>query len=160
MKRKLITAFIISLFLNSSVYAEDGLRTMFLNNKTVICGINIRNFNAKDTNGNGIIDGDEESGTFLNAIERLDEIKNSGINTLHVLPITPIGKLKALGTAGSVYAMSEIDKINPQLADENSSLTAEEQAKRFVEECHKRGIKVIIDLPSCGAYDLPVLNYS
>ena len=154
MKRKLITAFIISLFLNSSVYAEDGLRTMFLNNKTVICGINIRNFNAKDTNGNGIIDGDEESGTFLNAIERLDEIKNSGINTLHVLPITPIGKLKALGTAGSVYAMSEIDKINPQLADENSSLTAEEQAKRFVEECHKRGIKVIIDLPSCGAYDL------
>lgn len=155
MKRKLITAFIISLLLNSSVFAEDdGLRTMFLNNKTVICGINIRNFNAKDTNGNGIIDGDEESGTFLNAIERLDEIKGSGINTLHVLPITPIGKLKALGTAGSVYAMSEIDKVNPQLVDESSSLTAEEQAKRFVEECHKRGIKVIIDLPSCGAYDL------
>lgn len=155
MKRKLITAFIISLFLNSSVHAEvDGLRTMFLNNKTVICGINIRNFNAKDTNGNGIIDGDEESGTFLNAIERLDEIKNSGVNTLHLLPITPVGKLKALGTAGSVYAMSESDKINPQLVDENSSLTLEEQAKEFVEECHKRGIKVIIDLPSCGAYDL------
>ena len=72
-----------------------GLRTMFLNNQAVICGINIRNFNAKDTNGNEIIDNDEESGNFINAVERLDEIKASGINTLHVLPITPVGKLKS-----------------------------------------------------------------
>ena len=131
-----------------------GLRTMFLNNQAVICGINIRNFNAKDTNGNEIIDNDEESGNFINAVERLDEIKASGINTLHVLPITPVGKLKSLGTAGSVYAMADLCAINHQLVDLTSPLTPKEQAKYFIDECHKRGIKVVIDLPSCGGYDL------
>lgn len=155
---RLIWTFIICALLSPSVLADDGLRTMFLKNKAVICGINIRNFNAKDTNNNGLIDENEESGTFINAIERLDELKDLGINTLHVLPITPIGKLKALGTAGSVYAMSSLDKINPQLIDKTSELTPTEQAKLFVEEAHKRNIKVIIDLPSCGAYDLFLSN--
>ncbi len=155
---RLICTLIVCFLLTSAVYAEDGLRTMFLNNKAVICGINIRNFNAKDTNGNGLIDSNEESGNFINAIERLDEIKSLGINTLHVLPITPVGKLKSLGTAGSLYAMRGMSSINPQLVDKNSALTPIEQAKLFIDECHNRGIKVIIDLPSCGAYDLFLSN--
>lgn len=155
--RAILTIIICFLF-TSSVFAEEGLRTMFLNNKAVICGINIRNFNSKDTNQNGLIDSNEESGNFINAIERLDEIKNSGINTLHVLPITPVGKLKALGTAGSLYSMRGMSSINSQLIDKTSALTPMEQAKLFIEECHKRGIKVIIDLPSCGAYDLFLSN--
>ena len=149
-----ILSLITALLISNVAIAEDGLRTLFTNNKTVICGINIRNFNAKDINKNKIIDGNEVGGNFINAIERLDEIKNSGINTLHLLPITPVGKLKALGTAGSVYAISDFWSINPQLIDKNSSLTPIEQAKLFIEECHKRGIYVVIDLPSCGAYDL------
>ena len=154
MYKKFLSTIILSLFLMTSAYADDGLRTMFLNNKTVICGINLRNFNAKDTNGNGIIDEDEESGNFLNAVERLDEIQKAGINVLHVLPITPVGKLKALGTAGSLYAISDFCKINHQLVDMTSEMKPIDQAKFFVDECHKRGIKVIIDLPSCGSYDL------
>lgn len=157
MKFKFILV-LISCLCSLSVIAEDGLRTQFLNNKSVICGVNIRNFNAKDTNNNGIIDSNEESGNFINAIERLDEIKSLGINTLHLLPITPVGKLKALGTAGSVYAMSGFDTINPQLIDSSSPLTPIEQAKLFIDECHKRGIKVIVDLPSCGSYDLFLSN--
>ena len=155
---RLFITFIVTFFMMSSAFAADGLRTMFLNNKAIICGINIRNFNAKDANGNGIIDLNEESGNFINAIERLDEIKELGINVLHVLPITPIGKLKALGTAGSVYAISDFDSINPQLLDKNSSLTALEQAKLFIDEAHKRGISIVVDLPSCGAYDLFLSN--
>lgn len=155
---RFVLTLIVCFLFSSSVFADDGLRTMFLNNKATICGINIRNFNAKDTNGNGIIDNKEESGTFINAVERLDEFQELGINTLHVLPITPVGKLKALGTAGSVYAMSSFDSINPQLLDVNSPLTPIEQAKFFIDECHKRGIKVMIDLPSCGAYDLFLSN--
>ena len=155
---KFITTIIAFLIFFTPAYAEDGLRTMFLNNKSVICGINLRNFNANDTNNNGLIDLNEESGNFINAVDRLDELKDSNINTIHVLPITPVGKLKALGTAGSVYAISDFDSINPQLIDKNSPLTPIEQAKFFVEECHKRGIKVIIDLPSCGAYDLFLTN--
>lgn len=155
---RLLLSLIVCFLFMSSAFADDGLRTMFLNNKAVICGINIRNFNAKDINKNGIIDINEESGNFINAIERLDEIKASGINTLHVLPITPVGKLKALGTAGSVYAMNGFDTINPQLVDKSSPLLPIEQARLFVEECHKRNIKVVIDLPSCGAYDLFLSN--
>ena len=154
MRIKLLFSILLFFIFTTSVFAEDGLRALFLNNKAVICGINIRNFNAKDLNDNGLIDENEESGTFINAIERLDEIAEAGINVLHVLPITPVGKLKALGTAGSLYAISDFASINPQLVDMKSQLTPVEQAKLFIDECHKRNIKVIIDLPSCGAYDL------
>ena len=152
-KNALILSLIVSLALPCFA-GDNNLRTMFLNNQTTIMGINIRTFNAKDTNGNEIIDQDEESGNFINAIERLDEIKGLGINTLHLLPITSIGKLKALGTAGSLYALADFENLNEQLADKNSALPIKEQAKLFINECHKRGIRVIIDLPSCGAYDL------
>lgn len=156
--KKFLSAILLLFITSSCSFADDGLRTMFLKNQAVICGINIRNFNSKDINGNGIIDNDEESGNFINAVERLDEIKSAGINTLHVLPITPVGKLKSLGTAGSLYAMADFDTINHQLVDLSSEMTPLEQAQFFVEECHKRGIKVIIDLPSCGAYDLFLTN--
>jgi glycosidase len=153
-KQSIILSLLLLSFTIIPSWANDGLRTMFLNNKAVICGINIRNFNSNDVDENGFIDNDEVSGTFLNAVNRLDEIKAAGINTLHVLPITPVGKLKSLGTAGSLYAISDFWGINHQLVDLTSSMTPEEQAKYFIDECHKRNIKVVIDLPSCGSYDL------
>ena len=154
MKKKLLILSIIAALALPSYAYENKLRSVFLNNQANIMGINIRTFNAKDLNGNEIIDKGEESGNFINAIERLDEVKGLGVNTLHVLPITPIGKLKALGTAGSLYAIADFNGINEQLIDKNSNLSPKEQAKNFIEESHKRGINVIIDLPSCGSYDL------
>ena len=154
----LILLLLLGIVNSSYASGYPGLRTMFLNNKAVICAINLRTFNAKDTNGNGIIDNDEESGNFINAVERLDELRAGNINTIHLLPITPSGKLKALGTAGSLYSMADFWSINPQLVDMTSSLTPLEQARYFINECHKRGIKVIVDLPSCGAYDLFLLH--
>ncbi len=152
----LLVFLILVLLCNNRAFAgsDNDLRTLFTNNKSSIYAINIRTFNAQDTNGNEIIDEDEISGNFINAISRLDEIKDLGINTLHVLPITPIGRLKALGTAGSVYSAADFWSINPQLVDKSSKLNDIEQARRFIDECHKRNIRVIIDLPSCGAYDL------
>ena len=46
-----------------------------------------------------LIDEAEESGNFINAIDELDNLTKMGINTIHVLPITPVGKIKAFGTA-------------------------------------------------------------
>lgn len=135
---------------------QNDLRSLFLNNQAIIYTINIRTFNSKDTNKNEIIDNDEEKGNFINAIENLDELTRLGINTIHILPITPVGKIKAFGTAGSLYAITDFQSINPQLVSEKSSLSGIEQAKKFISECHKRNIRVIIDLPSCGAYDLYV----
>lgn len=139
----------------SHVYIND-LRGLFIQNKAIILAINIRSFNAKDLNGNDIIEQElgETPGNFINAIERLDEIKKQGINTIHLLPITPVGKVKALGTAGSLYAISSFTAINPQLDDKTNKLTVKQEAEKFINECHKRGIRVIVDIPSCGSYDM------
>ncbi len=142
--------------LSSNVPWANDLRTLFLSNRAVILAINIRTFNAQDTNDNDIIEFDkgEKSGNFINAIDRLDEIKALGFNTVHLLPITPVGKIKAIGTAGSLYAMSDFAELNPQLGDLPNALSLEEQARKFINECHKRNIRVIVDLPCCGSYDL------
>ena len=152
----LISLIILFSIINPACSEGKNLREMFQNNEAVIYSVNIRTFNANDKNGNGIIDFSlgENSGSFINAIDRLDELKNLGINTIHLLPVTPVGKIKALGTAGSLYAISDFTTLNKQLEDSQSDLHIKEQAKLFIQACHDRGIKVIIDLPSCGAYDL------
>ena len=157
---KIIIGILVSLFTTQCSFSSDiwvnNLRNMFTSNSAIIYEINLRTFGAKDTNKNGIIEIDkgEESGNFLNAISRLDELAQKGINTIHVMPITPVGKTKALGTAGSLYSASGFNSINPQLVSKNSNMSAKAQAEKFINEAHKRKIGVIIDLPSCGSYDL------
>ena len=142
--KRLFIALVLILFTYQSGFCADvwvnDLRKLFLDNSAIIYEINLRTFNAQDTNKNGIIDFDEaeESGTFLNAIQRLDDLKQKGINTIHVMPITPVGKTKALGTAGSLYSASSFDRLNPQLASKQSALSVEDQARKFIKEAHKR----------------------
>ena len=135
------------------LYTND-LRTLFKNCDAKILTIIPRIFNAKDENGNEYIDGKEEHGTFKNAIERLDEVKEDGFNTLHVLPVNPPGTKQAMGTAGSVYSPLDLLEIDPVLADPSDSRSAKEQFKDFINECHKRDIKVMIDLPSCASTEM------
>ena len=143
----------------SAVWVND-LRELFLNNKAVILAVNPRTMGANDKNGNDIIDFDldEESGNFVNALSRLDTIKRQGINTLHILPVTPVGTRKALGTAGSLYALNGFDSINPQLDSKKSKQSAYQELRNFIAQCHKRNIRVMLDLPSCGSYDLFLNN--
>ena len=133
---------------------KNDLRTLFTTNNAKILAILPRTFSAKDTNGNEYIDGNEKAGTFLAAIPKLDEVKAQGFNTLHILPINPPGKDNAMGTAGSVYSPEDLLKIDPVLIDKNDPRSDKEQFKAFVDECHKRGIKVMVDMPSCASYNL------
>ena len=133
---------------------KNNLKTLFNNNEAKILAIIPRTFNAKDLNGNEYIDGNEQHGTFLNAIDRLDEVKDQGFNTLHILPIHPTGKLKAMGTAGSLYSPKDMLAIDPNLIDPNDPRSDKEQFKAFIDECHKRGIRVMLDMPSCASYDM------
>ena len=133
---------------------HNDLRTLLKNNEAKILAIVPRTFNAKDLNGNDYIDGNEQHGTFLNAIERLDEVKAAGFNTFHVLPVSTPGKIKAMGTAGSVYAPKDMLEIDPMLIDKNDPRSDKEQFKAFIDECHKRGIRVMLDLPSCASYEM------
>lgn len=133
---------------------HNNLRTMFQNNDAKIMGIIMRNFGAEDKVGNQLLRDGDIRGNFNNAVKRLDELKNLGINTLHVLPVNPPGKNNAMGTAGSVYAPLDFLKIDPALDDPNDPRTVKEEFKGFIDECHKRGISVMLDLPSCASYDL------
>lgn len=132
----------------------NNLRTMFKNNEAVIMGIIMRTFGAQDKSGDQLLRGDDVKGNFNNAIARLDELKNLGINTLHVLPVNPPGKKNAMGTAGSVYAPADFLKVDPKLDDPNDPRDVKEEFKNFINECHKRDIRVMLDLPSCASYDL------
>lgn len=158
--KKLLAVMAVIVFAGNCAGAKDlwynNLRRDFFNNAAVIYEINIRTFNAQDLNKNGIIDFDEgeESGNFLNAIARLDELKTNGITAIHVLPVTPTGKMKAMGTAGSLYSIAAFDSLNPQLASDKTVLSVKEQAQKFINEAHSRGIAVIFDVPACGSYDL------
>lgn len=141
---------------------KNNLRTMFQNNEAVMLAIVPRIFTAEDKNGDELIkskDG-EKPGTFLSAIKRLDEIKAEGFNTFHILPIHPPGKTNAMGTAGSLYAPEKYIEddgqlaIDPVLVDPNDPRSPQEQMKAFINECHKRDIKVMLDLPSCASVDM------
>lgn len=141
---------------------KNNLRTMFRDNKAVILAIVPRIFTAEDKNGDELIkekDG-EKPGTFLSAINRLDEIKAQGFNTFHILPIHPPGTTKAMGTAGSLYApLKYIEDdgqlaIDPVLVDKDDPRSPQEQMRAFINECHKRDIKVMLDLPSCASVDM------
>lgn len=134
-------------------YTND-LKTLFKNCDAKILAIIPRIFNAKDLNGNEYIDGNEEHGTFKNAIDRLDELKADGFNCLHLLPINTPGKKQAMGTAGSVYAPLDMLEIDPMLADPSDPRDVKEQFRDFINECHKRDIKVMIDLPSCASTEM------
>ncbi len=133
---------------------KNNLRTKFRNNDAVIMGIIIRNFGAEDNKGNELLREGDVRGNFNNAVKRLDEMQKLGINTLHVLPVNPPGKENAMGTAGSVYAPKDFLQIDPALDDPNDTRNVKEEFKGFIDECHKRGISVMLDLPSCASYDL------
>lgn len=146
---------------NNSNY-HNNLRSMIQNNESVMLAIAPRTFTAVDLNGDekvSLSEG-EKAGTFLSAIDRLDELKEDGFNTIHILPIHPPGKKKAMGTAGSLYAPQKFVTddghlaLDPILIDKDDPRSPDEQFKAFIDECHKRDIKVMLDLPSCASVDL------
>lgn len=156
--RGFVLLFVLLIFANSSFALgwNNDLKSLFIDNKAIIYAINIRSFGAKDLNENDIIDIElgDESGSFINAIPKLKKLTKLGVNTIYLLPVTKTGKLKALGTAGSLYALDSFDKLNPQLDDRNNPASVEQEAKMFIDEAHRLGLRVIVDIPSCGSYDM------
>lgn len=151
----LLVCFLSSI--NSVAYSwNNDARELFQNNKANVYVLNMRTFAASDTNKNEIIDIEEgeHTGTFTAATARLNSLVNQKINAIHLLPITPVGKIKALGTAGSLYAMDDFSSINPQFDDKTNNISVLDEARMFIDEAHKNGIRVIVDLPSCGSYDM------
>jgi len=79
-----------------------------------------------------------EEGNFQGIINRLQDIKDLGVNTLWLMPIHKIGMKKRKGTLGSPYAVYDHFSIHPDLGDENDF-------KKLVDETHKKDLRLIID---------------
>jgi glycosidase len=80
-----------------------------------------------------------QKGDFNAITADLDRLKDLGVTVLWLMPIHPVGKMKAKGTIGSPYAVKDYYAINPDYGTAND-------LKRLIGEAHRRGLKVIIDI--------------
>ncbi len=79
-----------------------------------------------------------QEGTFAAAEERLEFLKELGVDIIWLMPIHPIGEKGRKGTLGSYYAIKNYREINPEfgtMAD----------FERFLNKAHELGFKVILD---------------
>jgi glycosidase len=123
--------------------------------REVIYNLFVRLSTAYDHDEDGTIGGGKdptlnssgirETGTFLKAIALLGHIKRLGATTIHLLPVTAIGKDGNKGVLGSPYAIRDPYKLDPAQADPLLDMTVEDQCKAFIEACHMLGIRVICE---------------
>ncbi len=90
-------------------------------------------------------DGIRESGTLLKTIALLPYLKSLGINTVHFLPLTPIGQHGRKGDLGSPYAIKNHFAIDPNIVDPFVPFNAEQQLTALIEACHALGIRVVME---------------
>jgi len=120
-------------------------------NGAVVYNLFIRLTTAFDHNGDGAISleplesGFRETGTLLKAIALLPYIKNLGVNTLYLLPITEIGSESRKGSLGSPYAIKNPRKLDPLLDEPALGLSAETLLKAFVEAAHRLEMHVVLE---------------
>ncbi len=117
----------------------------------VVYNLFVRLTTAWDHDGNGKIGLDDmsggfrETGTFLKSIALLPYLKYLGINTIHLLPVTSIGKDGNKGTLGSPYAIRNPYKLDERLAEPFLGLDADTEFAGFVEAAHHLGIRVVTE---------------
>ena len=106
---------------------------------------------AWDHDGDGRIGLDDlpgglrETGTFLKSIAVLPFLKNMGVNTIHLLPITAIGSDGNKGSLGSPYAIRNPYKLDDRLCEPFHELGVEAEYAAFVEAAHRLGMRVVME---------------
>ena len=125
------------------VWKHDSI-PLPINQDMLIYEMHIGDFNPRGPSGAG-----DEKGTFETAIQKLDYVKELGINTVELLPV------KEFRGDGWGYSLQSLFAVE-------NTYGGPEELCRFVDECHARGIRVIID----GVYNhadsespLAKLNY-
>ncbi len=78
-------------------------------------------------------------GNFKGVTAQLDRLKDLGVTVIWLMPVHPVGKLKAKGSLGSPYAVRDYDAVNPEYG-------TGEDLKQLIAAAHQRGMKVFIDI--------------
>jgi cyclomaltodextrinase / maltogenic alpha-amylase / neopullulanase len=78
-------------------------------------------------------------GDFKGVTRQLDRLKGLGVNIIWLMPVHPIGTLKAKGSLGSPYAVRDYDAVNPEFG-------SAADLKELVAAAHQRDMKVFIDV--------------
>ncbi|MFZ9387729.1 MAG: alpha-amylase family glycosyl hydrolase [Chitinophagaceae bacterium] len=79
-----------------------------------------------------------EAGTFRAFSGELPRLKEMGVHTIWLMPVTPISEKNRKGTLGSYYACSDYTSINPEFGNP-------EDFRDLVNRAHELGFKLIID---------------
>lgn len=90
----------------------------------IIYQVNIRAFSA--------------DGNFKGVLARLDSVKALGTNVLYLMPIHPVGVLKAAYGLGSPYAVKDYKAVNPDFG-------TLEDLRTLVNAAHARDMSVMLD---------------
>lgn len=80
-----------------------------------------------------------EEGTFLSLIDDLERIKHLGMDYIYLLPVHPIGEEKRKGSIGSPYSIKDYRSLNEDYG-------SFEDFEKLINEAHKRGLKVMMDV--------------
>jgi len=131
--------------------------------KSIVYNAFIRFFGQKRLTKKGVIKYGE-SGTFDDLKHRLSELKVMGINVLYLNPIHPIGELyrnynphdqfPKYMQPGCPYSIKDYKAIDPEMGIDTDHCQGPHESlsdpmiefKELVEEAHKQGIKVFMDL--------------
>lgn len=117
--------------------------------QAVVYNILVRSTTAFDHNGDGRLaaepvgDGWRETGTFLKTIALLPIIRSLGFNTVHLLPVTAVGRDGQKGNLGSVYAIQNPYRLDSMLSEQVLGMEAEEEFAAFVQAAHRLGMRVV-----------------
>lgn len=80
-----------------------------------------------------------QEGTFRALEKDLDRIQSLGTDYIWLLPIHPNGEVQRKGELGSPYAIKDYRSLDPALGTENDF-------RHLVEEIHRRGMRIIMDV--------------
>ena len=88
-----------------------------------------------------------DAGTFKAAETRLDHLVKLDVDIVWLMPVYPIGEKGRKGSQGSPYSVRDFRTVNPEYG-------SEEDFRHLVQEIHRRGMKVILDIvPNHAAND-------
>ncbi|MEO6174647.1 MAG: alpha-amylase family glycosyl hydrolase [Flavobacterium circumlabens] len=90
-----------------------------------------------------------QAGTLKGVQDRLSQIQELGANVIYLMPVYPVGKVKASGELGSPYAVQDYKAVNPDFG-------TLQDLQVLVEEAHKKNMAVVLDwVANHTAWDNP-----